>query len=77
MEILEQENYLYTLSKNSETDECCLEVECGRAAVFTVRIKLNPSEISAYKENPKFIKDLAGQIVSSPNDFQHRHIQFK
>ena len=74
MEILYEEPYFFTLSRNKETGEYFLEVLCGTSAVYTFRIKLTGEDIAKFRRNRGTARDLAYKISDSPNSFLHRRI---
>ena len=75
MKVLEKENYLYTFEYDEETGEYFLEVECGTIAVYDLKIKLTDEEIAKYKNDSKFIRELALQVSSSPKNYDSRHVR--
>ncbi len=74
IEILEQEHAFYTLSRDTESNEHILEVECGTTAVYTVSIKLTAGEIAKYQSDRNFVRILAYQILDNPDAFLGRRI---
>lgn len=74
MQILQEDYYFYTLSRDEQTDEHFLEATCGRSAVFTITIKLTPKEAARYEADPESIRVLAQDIVDSPDHFLSRKI---
>lgn len=74
MEVLEEDYYFYTLSRDEATEEYFLEATCGTTAVFTITIKLTAREIAKYKDDPTSIRVLAQQIVDHPDEYIPRRI---
>lgn len=74
MQTIEEENWFYILERDEKTDDYFLEVDCGTVAIFTIRIKLNETEIAEYKRDKQTIKTLANQIQYTPDYFLNRKI---
>lgn len=74
MQTLYEEPYFYTVLRDEETDEHFLEVTCGTSAIFLLRIKLNKTEITKFRENQESARILAYRVTDSPNNFLHRRV---
>lgn len=74
MQILEEDHYFYTLSRDEATDEYFLEATCGRTAVFTITIKLTAKEIDKYQTHPESIRVIAQDIVDYPDEYIGRRV---
>lgn len=72
-EVIEEEPWFYSLV--SEGDSYFLEVCCGRAAVYEVRMKLTHSEKANVAADPNFVRVLAQQISDGPEKFRGRFLK--
>ena len=73
MEILAEDHFFYTLSRNTSA-EYILETVCGTSAVFTITIKLTRAEIEKFESDPQSIRVLAQDIVDHPREYLNRRI---
>lgn len=74
MNIIEQENWAYTLFHDEARGNFYLEAVCGTVGIYTLTIKLTAEEIAAMTADPKFIKYLAQRITYSPTQFMERRV---
>ncbi|MFT3745323.1 MAG: hypothetical protein QM785_13645 [Pyrinomonadaceae bacterium] len=75
IEVLEEENWFYSFEHDTEMNEYFLDVVCGTVAVFTIRIKLNQKELTAFRADPTSIRALAYDVLDHPHDFNSRAIR--
>ncbi len=75
IEVLADEYYLYTLERDTESDEYFLEVLCGTVALFTIRFKLNEKELANYRSDSTSIKTLAYDVLDHPFEYDERAIR--
>lgn len=75
IKVIEEESWFYSFEQDTQTEEYFLDVVCGTVAIFTLRIRLNTSEIDAYHADPTSIRVLAYRILDSPHDFSSRAIR--
>ncbi|MBK9216088.1 MAG: hypothetical protein IPM59_10900 [Chloracidobacterium sp.] len=75
LELLEEDNWFYSLERDTETGELFLEAVCGTVAIFTIRVKLDTAEIAAYEADASSIRALAYKIVDRPQDYIERAIR--
>ena len=74
MNIIEQENWAYTLFHDEAGGNYYLEAVCGTVGIYTLTIKLTAEEIAAMTADPKYVKDLAQRITYSPTQFMERRV---
>ena len=68
-----QKDWEYTLYEKGEA--LILSVTCGRAAVYTVDIRLEKAEIKAWeKDGEEFLAMLAARVRRAPERYQDRRI---
>lgn len=73
MQILQEENWLYT-AWIDDNEEYFLEAVCGTVAIFTMMIKLTAEEIATFRKNPESLRILAQSVIDAPDDFLHRRV---
>ena len=74
MNIIEQENWAYTLFHDEARGNYYLEAVCGTVGIYTLTVKLTAEEIAAMTAVPEFIKDLAQRITYSPTQYMERRV---
>lgn len=71
MQILIKKNWEYILYKDDQ--KYLLEVVCGGAAIFELKITLNSKEIDDYLSHGQiYIDQLAEKIRNSPSQYLNR-----
>lgn len=74
MNIVEQEDWAYTLFHDGLEGGYFLETVCGTIGVYCLTIRLSADEVEAMKADPSFIKDLARKITYSPTKYMSRRV---
>ena len=74
MNIIEQENWAYTLFHDEAGGDYYLETVCGTIGIFTLTIRLTADEVASMEADPNFVKDLAQRITYSPTQFMERRV---
>ena len=69
-----EENWFYILEHDDETDDLILDVCCGTVAIYTIKIKLNEAERSAYLQDPTSLRTLAYRIGDYPEEYLDRRV---
>ena len=69
-----EEAWFYILEHDDETNEYFLDVVCGTVAVYTIKIKLNESEVGEYLAEPSSIRILAYRISDYPKEYLNRRV---
>lgn len=74
MNIIEQEDWAYTLFHDEARGNYYLETVCGTVGIYTLTIKLTAEETASMTADPEFVKDLARRITYSPTQFMERRV---
>lgn len=74
MKEMHKKDWSHVVVFDEETGEWFLDAVCGSVGIYSVGVRLLPSEIEAFQQNPDALDGLASKIAYDPSQFADRAV---